>query len=118
MTSSALPSLHEMVSFTDEQFYLETADHVLSDMFGSTPHSKPHRIEIAKKWLVRLSNECNGKICNNHEIMAFVENESGLEILGKAIFDGLLSDLSPVPATFITAHVLRMGLRNFCSDRG
>lgn len=116
MSSNELPPLQELITLSDEQFYLKAADYLLSDTFGSGPFSGPHRMEIARKWLTKLLEETQSEICNSPKIMAFMDKESDLEILGKILLDGLLSTHSPVPATFLTAHVLRMGLRKFCSE--
>lgn len=115
MASSEVPELLEIVAYTDEQFYLETAEHVLNDVFGSTPYSKPHKIEIAKRWLTTLAKEHKNMICGSSKLMAIVATETDIEIIGKAVLDGLLSHLSPVPATFLAAHILRVGLRYYCS---
>ena len=114
--SSKIPQpLNELLILSDEQFNLEVSEYILSDTFGSGPISDPHRIEIAKKWLARLVAENKDSICSNSTIVALMNRESELEVLGKAVLDGLLSDTSPVPASFITAHILRMGIRTLCS---
>ena len=105
----------ESLNWDDKTLYREVADYLLRDSMGMAPPSKSYRKHLALDWLKKQALKYQTYICELPSIRKFADNESPIEIIAKSILDALITQMAPIPATFLTAYIVRLGIGKFCS---
>lgn len=111
-----LTTLTEAIEWDDETLYDNVALFLLGDSMGMAPPTASYMRHLALHWLKRETARYKDLVCTSSKVKNFLDSESHIEVIGKAILDTLITQMAPVPALFLATYILRAGIRSLCNE--
>jgi hypothetical protein len=119
MTSSNDEKLLDIALKADiETLYAVVGQIASKNRLGASPTDKQSMIESGRRWIKDKHNDLRGLVCNNPQITdMFLSRDrkvSDTRDLVLLVSDLIVSVCSGIPAIYIAALIVKIGLREWC----